>query len=481
MEQRYDLVVIGAGSAGIVASLTAAGLGARVALAEAGRLGGECLNTGCIPSKSLIASARLVQEMRTADRLGLEPVQPELDFARVMERVQTVIGEVGERDSAAYLAARGVEVVLGRARFEAPGRIEVDGRRLRYRAALIAAGSRPARPDVPGIDQVEYLTTDTLFDLREQPQRLLILGGGAVGTELGQAFARLGSRVDIVEAQGSLLPGEDPEVGVFLTRRLESEGVTVHLRRSPLRIEPSSNGNGRMLLESRTIDYDQLLVAARREPATEGLGLDNVGVETGPAGEVRVNSRLRTTGSHIYAAGDVVGGLQFTHVAGYHGLVAVANALFRARRNVDRAAVPRVVFSDPEAACVGLTEAAARERLGRDPLVLRHDYAESDRALTASEASGFAKLVADRRGRLLGASIVAPAAGESLAEVARLIEDGRRVADLSQMIHAYPTFTEGPARAADEWWRLRYFTPRAHRFTRPLLALLRAVDRPRGG
>lgn len=483
MARRYDLLVLGGGTAGLIASITAAKVGARVALIDPGPPGGDCLFTGCVPSKTLLASAALAHDMRTADRLGLEPVAPRFEFARVMEHVQTVIERAGEPDSPERLRAHGVEVIRGAGRFTAPGAIEVDGRSLDYRAAVVATGSRPAMAAIDGLEDADPLTNEDVWELRAQPERLAVVGGGPVGAELAQAFARLGSRVDLLEASGRLLSGEEPEAGELVASVLRSDGVRVHTEARLARVEAEAGGRGMALLADggaeRAIAYDRLLVATGRRPVIEGLGLDAVGVELTDGGAIRVDERLRTTGDRVYAAGDVTGQLYFTHVAGYHGLVAAANALFRARRKVDHAAVPWVTFTDPEVARVGLSERQAAERLGSEPLVFCHDYAESDRALTAANARGFAKLVCDRRGRLLGATIAAPAAGESIAEIARLVRDGGRVADLSQAVHAYPTFSEGPARAADGWWEHRYLTPTTRRWLTPLLAALRHLDRPR--
>jgi pyruvate/2-oxoglutarate dehydrogenase complex dihydrolipoamide dehydrogenase (E3) component len=481
MERRYDLVVLGGGTAGLIASLYAARVGARVALVEqAEQPGGDCLFTGCVPSKSLIATARLAHDMRTADRFGLEPTQPSIDIARVMDRVREVIRQAGVRDTAEHLESEGVEVVRGRGRFVRRGVIEAEGRELRFRAVIIATGSRPAVPPIPGLREADFLTNETVWDLRELPTRLTVLGGGPTGCELGQAFARLGSRVEIVEAAPALLPGEDPEAGRFIADTLAREGVVLQLGAAVIGVEPRDRGGGVLVAGQRRIAYKRLLVALGREPASRGIGLEKVGVDCDERGFVKVDARLRTTGDHIWAAGDAVGGLYFTHVAGHQGLTAMANALFRARRSFDYSQVPRVTFTDPEVASIGLSAAEARERLGHNPLALRHDYAESDRALTAGTARGFAKLVAGRRGRLLGATVVAPAAGESIAELAALIRQRGTVADLSQAIHAYPTYGEGPARAAEQWWSHRYLNPRGRRLLRPLLATLRAVDRPRG-
>ncbi len=485
MGDRYDLVAIGGGTAALIASQIAAGVGARVALVEsAPQPGGDCLFTGCVPSKALLASARRAHEMRTANRLGLEAVEPRVPFDRVMDRVQSVIDEAGRPDRPETLAAMGIEVIRGRGRFLAPGRLTAGGRELRYRAAVIATGSRPALPGIPGLAEAEPLTNETVFALRRRPERLAVLGGGPVGVELGQAFARLGTRVELFEAAATLLPREEPDVGRFLASLLSAEGVAVHAGRSVTRVDRGPDGATRVHFrngqEEDAVECDRVLVALGRVPATENLGLEAVGVKLTDSGAVRVDSRLKTTGDRIYAAGDVIGDLYFTHVAAYHGLVAAANALFRARQAIDHSAVPWVTFTDPEVARVGLTEDQARKRLTSSPAVFSYDYATSDRALTAGEAHGFVKLVSDRRGRLLGATLVGPAAGESIAEVARLVRDGKRVKDLSQTVHAYPTFTEAPARAADDWWRRRYMTPATRRLVRPILALLRTLDRPRG-
>ena len=481
MNGRYDLVVLGGGTAGLIASLYAARVGARVVLVEqAEQPGGDCLFTGCVPSKSLIASARRAHDMRTAGALGIEPSEPSIDFARVMQRLDDVIARAGVRDTAEHLESEGVEVVRASGRFARPGAVVAGDRELRYRAAIIATGSRPALPPIPGLEGAEVLTNETVFELRELPPWLTVLGGGPVGCELAQAFARLGSRIEIVEAASTLLPAEDDEAGRFIADTLAGEGVSVQLGAPVTGVEPTAAGGGELVLGERRIEYERLLVALGRRPGSDRIGLQNVGVERDAAGFVKVDARLRTTGDRIWAAGDAVGRMYFTHVAGHQGLTAMANALFRARRSFDYSAVPRVTFTDPEVASIGMSEAQARERLGRDPLVLRHDYAESDRALTAGTARGFAKLVTGRRGRLLGATVVAPAAGDQIAELAALVRHGGTAADLSQAIHAYPTYTEGPARAAEQWWSRRVLNPRGRRLLRPLLATLRTLDRAGG-
>jgi pyruvate/2-oxoglutarate dehydrogenase complex dihydrolipoamide dehydrogenase (E3) component len=501
---RYDLVVLGGGTAGIVASTYAAGLGARVALVERELPGGDCLFTGCIPSKSLLAAAGLAHAMRTASRLGLDPVEPRVDLAQVMDHVQRAIAEAGRPDTPKALEGRGIELVRGSGRFTGPGRIEADGRELRWRAAVLATGSEPALPPVPGLADAQPLTTDTVWSLRELPDRLAVLGGGPTGVELGQAFARLGSQVTIVEASETLLPALDRAAGDLLAAVLREEGVQV---RTGCRVQAVDGGRLTLVAADATrpvadatrpvadatrpgadatrpgategIRFDSLLVAAGRRPCTSELGLDSVSVELDERGFVRADRRLRTSGDRIWAAGDVLGGLQFTHVAGHQGAAAALNALLRARRSYSARAIPRVVFTDPEIAAVGLgVEEAARD-LGREHVLLRHDYSESDRAITEARARGFAQLVCDPRGRLLGALVVAPGAGEYAAELGRMVREREKVSELARTVHPYPTYAEGPARAAESWFWRSYLTPRNRRLLRPLLRALRNIDRPR--
>ncbi len=478
---RYDLVVVGGGTAGLVTSMIAAGAGARVALVEADRTGGDCLWTGCVPSKSLIAAADAAQRIREAPRLGIDAGEPKVDFARVMAHVRGARETIAPHDSPERLRAAGVDVIAARARFRRRGEIEAGQYVLRHRAAIVATGSAPQLPQIPGLADAGPLTSETLWDLDELPRRLAVLGGGPIGCELGQAFARLGSEVTVIETAERLLPGEDPRAGELLEARLAAEGVAVL---TGARLTDVRSDNGELSAgvdaggEARLMRFDRVLVATGRRPVSDGLGLDQVGVETTEAGAVVVDDRLRAAAG-IYAAGDVTGAPAFTHVAAYHARIASINALFGARRKVDYSAIPRVTFTDPEVASVGLSEAQARERWGQRARVVVHDYSDSDRAITADRAYGFAKLVGDNRGQLVGATIAAPAAGESIAEVAVQVGRGAGIESLSTAVHAYPTFSEGPARAADEYQRARLATPRTRMLTRPVLALARALVRPR--
>jgi pyruvate/2-oxoglutarate dehydrogenase complex dihydrolipoamide dehydrogenase (E3) component len=449
-------------------------------LVERAATGGDCLWTGCVPSKSLIAAAGLAQHMRSADRLGLEPVEPQIDFARVMARVRAVRDAIEPQDSPERLRREGVDVIEGQARFVRRGEIDVDGRMLRYRWALIATGSRPIVPPVAGLEEASPLTTETVWDLDRLPPRLLVLGGGPIGCELAQAFRRLGSAVTVIEMAERLLLKEEPAASRLIAERFAAEGIG--LRLDSYAIEVGAGNSGHAVVVQRpggreTIECDAILVATGRQPETASLGLDAVGVQTDQSGAVVVDRRLRTTAAGIFAGGDVTGALPFTHVAAYHGRLVVTNALLGMRRRVDYRAVPWVTFTDPEIARVGVTEAQARERWGERAIVQRYDYAELDRALTAAEAEGFVTLVGDPRGRLVGATVAAAEGGESIAELTAWCAQRAKIDRVSQTVHAYPTFAEGAARAADEYLRAKYFNDRVRRVVRPLIGLRRVLRR----
>jgi pyruvate/2-oxoglutarate dehydrogenase complex dihydrolipoamide dehydrogenase (E3) component len=348
-----------------------------------------------VPSKALLAAAERAHAMRTADRVGLEPHEPTVDFARVMAHVRQAIDTAGAQDTPEHVRSAGVEVVQAAARFLGPGEIGTDGRILRYRVALIASGSRPAVPAIEGLRNAGPLTNETVFDLQKLPSRLAILGGGPSGCELGQAFARLGSEVTLLEAGERLLQREEPESSALIVEVLRQEGVDVRTRAWVERIVTDEGGTHLHLADGESIEVDRILVAAGRRVETAGLGLELVGVRTTSTGAVEVDCRLRTSGDHIFAAGDVTGMLELTHFAAYQSLVAVGNALFGLRRRAESAWIPWATFTDPEIAHAGLTEAEARARLGDGTAVYRHDYARNDRAITAGRARGFAKLVAD--------------------------------------------------------------------------------------
>ncbi len=478
MSDRYDLVILGGGTAGLVSAFVAAGIGARVALVERDRTGGDCLWTGCVPSKSLIASAHLAHRMRTAADVGLTAVEPEIDLRLVMDRVQAAIATIEPHDSPERLRAAGVEVVPHDGRFLDASTVEAGGRTLRFAAAIVATGAEPVLPPVAGLDGDDVFTTDTIWSVTELPRRLVVLGGGPIGCELGQAFARLGSQVTLVELADRLLLKEEPSAGALVAERLVAEGIDVQVGTRALEVRRPADavGGAELLVEcgGRTapIPFDALLVVAGRRPRTADAGLERAGVEVDERGAVIVDDRLRTSAPRIFAAGDVTARLPFTHVAAHHARVATVNALLGTRRRVDET-IPWVTFTDPEVAHVGLTEAQARERFGDGVIVARSDYATLDRAITEAQPLGFALLVADPKARLVGATIAGAGAGEAIAELTARIKHGDKIDAVSATVHAYPTLAEGPARAADEYLRQKYASPRYKALAWPVLALRR--------
>lgn len=428
-----------------------------------------------MPSKSLLAAAGLAHRMRHADAVGLAPREPEVDFARVMGHVERAIGAIEPQDSPERLRREGVEVIEGEGRFEAPGVIAAGGRWLRWRRAIVATGSSPVLPPVDGLAEAAPLTTDTLWQLRELPERLVVLGGGPIGCELGQAFARLGARVTVVELAERLLFGEEPRAGRLIADRLGADGVDVRVGWRATSVDAGGLTVEAGAGERETIPFDRVLVAAGRSPRTGGLGLERAGVQVDDRGAVIVDARLRTSARSVYAVGDVTGLLAFTHVAAHHARVATPNALFHARRRADET-VPWVTFTDPEVARIGLTEAQARRRWGERAQVTSAEYSELDRAIAGGQPYGFVTLVGDPRGRLVGATVAAPAGGEAIAELAAWVTAGARIDAVSRTVHAYPTLAEGAARAADAHVIARYTRPHIKSLTRTALVLLRALN-----
>ncbi len=377
MSDVYDLVVLGGGTGGLVSALIAAGVGARVALIERDRTGGDCLWTGCVPSKSLIAATSLAHRMRHADAVGLAPVDPVIDFARVMGHVHGAIKAIEPQDSPERLRKEGVEVVQSSGRFTGPGRLVAEGRELRWRSAIIATGSSPLIPPIPGLHDARPLTTETLWDLRELPRRLVVLGGGPVGCELAQAFARLGSCVTVVEMAERLLLKEEPRASELIASHLRDDAIDVLVGKRASAVR-QAGGDHELAIEGSDegIAFDAIIIAAGRAPRSDGLGLDTVGVEVDGNGAITVDRHLRTSARGIFAVGDVTGLLPFTHVAAHHARVATPNALFKARGKVS-GTIPWVTFTDPEVGRVGLTEAQAQERWGERVKLAEFDYAEA--------------------------------------------------------------------------------------------------------
>lgn len=443
--ERWDLLVLGGGTAGIVAAKTAARLGARVLLVERDRTGGDCLWTGCVPSKALLAAGEAAAGARRAGRLGVTVDEVRVDFARVMEHVHGAVRQIAPVDSIESLEAAGVTVRTGHGRFVGEGVLDLDGETVRFTQAVVATGAAPAVPPVPGLADLDFLTSDTVWDLTEAPRRVAVLGGGSIGCELGQGLSRLGTEVTVVEGAPRVLPREDAAAAAVVHRALESDGVTVLAGQSVATVVASDSRSGWLVLDDgEEVAFDRLLVAVGRRPRTTGLGLDTVGVEVDERGFVVVDRRLRTTNPRIWAAGDLTGHPQFTHVAGVHGSLAASNAVLGVRRAVETSAVPRVTYTHPEVAAVGVDTGRGRDGIR----ILTLDHRHVDRAVTEDLTDGLTRLAVDAKGRILGATVVGPRAGETLGELAIAVRRGLRTRDLAGITHAYPTWNDGPWNAA---------------------------------
>jgi pyruvate/2-oxoglutarate dehydrogenase complex dihydrolipoamide dehydrogenase (E3) component len=433
---HYDLIVIGGGSAGLTAAGFAAQIGAQVVIA-AEQLGGDCTWTGCIPSKALIRIARHAHDQRHAGNNGIGTGEVRVDFARVMAEVRGAIARVYSNETPEVLTQRGIDVEIGSVRFVNGETIQVGERRIDAKHIVICTGAQPALPPIPGLADVSYLTYESIFDLNRLPANLIVIGSGPTGVELAQAFARLGSTVTVIDQRPSVLPDADPEAAATIQRRLESEGVKVLMSVSVTGVAPDE---GRVVVEigSAQLKADALLLATGRRPRIAALNLELAGIEVQQAA-IRVDKNLRTTNPRVYAAGDVTGGFQFTHYAGWQGYIAARNALLPGAEEGLRPNVPWAVFTDPEVAQVGLSEAQAQAQFS-DVKAHRLELERVDRAQTEDEREGFLKLVTRAGGKLVGATVVSRAAGESINELALAIDRGLSVSDLASTIHAYPTF-----------------------------------------
>ena len=432
----YDLIVVGMGSGGMVAADFAASLGLRVACVERDRFGGDCLWTGCVPSKALLAAAKAAHTIRTADRFGLRAAEPVIDTARVFARIRRVQRTIAAgEDSPARFEARGCAVYAGSARVRGPHAVEVDGRRLEGRYILLCTGSRPAVPDIPGLREAGFVTSETLWDRERAPASLVVIGAGPVGLELGQGLRRLGVAVDVLGRGPQALPRDEPDLVDKLLGVVRAEGVGVELG---VAIDRVSMAGGRKVVHcgEHTWRANELLIAAGRTANVAGLGLDDLGIRAGPDG-VEVDGGYRTSVPSIYAVGDLTGRDRFTHAAGHAAARAVRN-MFVLGRDRRPATVPWTTFTDPELAHVGLTEAAAHGRRADGVRVWRRGLDANDRALAEAYPPGMVSIVTDR-GRVVGAHVLAPAAGELTGELTLAVERRLRLADLAGVIHAYPT------------------------------------------
>ena len=455
---RYNLVVIGAGTAGLVTAAGAAGLGAKVALVERALMGGDCLNVGCVPSKSLIRAARAAAEVRDAGRFGVTAPEGRIDFGAVMERLRRVRAEISTADSVARFRGLGVDVFLGEARFSGPDTVTVSGKTLRFARAVIATGARAAAPPIPGLAEAGYLTNETVFDLTDLPRRLAVIGGGPIGCELAQAFARLGADVAVLEAEERILGREDRDAAACLARALTRDGIALLTGVTIERVERS--GAERVIRYARggaiaKMAVDAILVGVGRVPNVLDLGLETVGVAYDRHAGVRVNDRLQTTNPRIYAAGDVCSARKFTHNSDFQARIVIRNALFLGRARASALTLPWCTYTDPEIARVGLDEREASER-GIAIRTFVQELQDVDRAVIDAATDGFVKIhVRAGSDRIVGATIVAQHAGEMLPELTLAIQAGIGLGRIADVIHAYPTQAEAIRKLGDAYNRTR--------------------------
>ena len=462
---RYDnnLTVIGAGSAGLISAYIAAIVRARVTLVERGRMGGDCLNTGCVPSKTLIQSAKVAHTLRTADEYGMAATEPAVDFAAVMARVKAAVATIEPKDSIARYTELGVNCVVGDARLLDPHHVAVGDQVISTRSLVLATGAVPVVPPIPGLVDVLPLTSDNLWDLQALPERLLVLGGGPIGCELAQSFARLGSQVTLIDMEERLLPREDPEVSEHMTAVFQREGIDVRLGHRATRCEAAEDGprQGAGTLTAETaagpvsIPFDRVLVALGRRPDTSGLGLEELGIEIGPSGTVVVDDYLRTSVPNVFGCGDLVGPYQFTHMAAHQAWYAAVNALFGRfwKFRVNYAVVPWATYTDPEVARVGLSVTEARSA-GIPHEVTTYLLDDLDRAVADGHTEGWVTVLSEPgKDRILGATIVGSQAGELIGEFILAMTHGLGLKKLMGTIHIYPTRSEAAKLVAGTWRR----------------------------
>ncbi|GAB4180298.1 MAG: bifunctional TVP38/TMEM64 family protein/FAD-dependent oxidoreductase [Geothermobacteraceae bacterium] len=452
----YNLIVLGAGSAGLVSSYIAAAVKAKVALIEKHKMGGDCLNTGCVPSKALIRSAKMLAYGRRAEDFGFRKTETEFDFGEVMERVQRVVGKVEPHDSVERYTSLGVDCIQGDARITSPYTVAVNGRTLTTRSIIVATGASPFVPPIPGLDQVDYLTSDNLWQLRELPRRLVVLGGGPIGCEMTQAFARFGAQVTQVEMAPQIMGREDLDVAAYIRGRFEAEGVKVLTQHAAKEVVVE-NGENLLVCEHQgqpvRIPFDRILVAVGRRANVKGFGLEELGVRLSERGTVETDGFLRTNIPNIFCAGDVAGPYQFTHTAGHQAWYASVNALFGdfKKFQVDYRVIPWATFTDPEVARVGLNETEAKQQ-NIDHEVTVFEMAELDRAIAEGEDHGWIKIITPPgKDRILGVTIVGTHAGDLLAEYILAMKHGIGLNKILGTIHPYPTLAEANKMAAGEW------------------------------
>ena len=461
---KTDICVIGAGSGGLTVAAGAAQMGAQVVLIEKGKMGGDCLNYGCVPSKALIAAAHAAESARRGAAFGIAAA-PNVHFSKVHAHIHGVISEIAPADSVERFEGLGVHVVKAKACFTGPAEVDAGGVRVRARRFVIATGSKPAQPAIEGLSVCRYLTNETIFDLKEQPKHLIVIGGGPIGCELAQAYRRLGADATVLEV-GAIMPRDDPEAVAIVRRRLVDEGVDLRERTTVTSVREEAGGFVVSIADDdggeNRIAGSHLLVAAGRKAEVDGLGLEAAGIDYSSKG-ITVDSRLRTTNKKVFAIGDVVGGHRFTHMAGYHGGIVIRNVVFNFPARVKEDAVPWVTYTDPELAHVGMSEAVARATHGKDVRVLRWRLAENDRAHAERSTDGMIKVVVGRRARVLGATIVGDRAGEMIGTWVLAVDQKIKIGAIATMIVPYPTLSEVSKRVAGTYYAGALFSSRVRR------------------
>jgi pyruvate/2-oxoglutarate dehydrogenase complex dihydrolipoamide dehydrogenase (E3) component len=464
-----DLCVIGGGAGGLAVAAAAAQMGASVVLVERGAMGGDCLNHGCIPSKSLLAAAKLAHEWRRSAAMGVVATPPAVDYAAVSDSVSAVIARLAPHDSVERFEGLGVRVLQAEARFVGSRTVRAGDVAIQPRRFVIATGSRPAIPSLPGLDTVRYFTNETIFANREPIRQLIVLGGGAVGIELAQAHRRLGANVTVLDI-GPLLPRDDPELVALLAEHLADEGIVLRPSAPIASVEAEPDGVAVTLTSNERIAGSHLLIAAGRRPNIEALDLAAGGIAATAQG-ITVDARLRTSNRRAYAIGDVAGGPQFTQVTLYHAGIVIRNALFRLPARVDYRALPWVTYTEPELAHVGMSEGGARDANGDKMRVLRWPFAENDRAHTERDTVGLIKVITAANGRILGAAILGAGAGEQITAWGLAIAQRLKIKAVANLIVPYPTRGEAGKRAAASFYTPALFSPRTKRLVRLLARL----------
>ena len=465
-----DICVIGAGSGGLSVAAGAVQMGAKVVLIEKGKMGGDCLNTGCVPSKALLAAGHAAENARGGSRFGVSTGPVEIDFGRAIDHVHSVISGIAPHDSVERFEELGCTVIQAEARFTGPAEVVAGETTIKAKRFVIATGSRAAVPPIPGLESVCYSTNETIFENRVRPDHLIIIGGGPIGLEMAQAHHQLGAKVTVIE-MGTILPKDDPDLVAVVRDRIKADGISLY-EHAKTKEFLEVNDQIRAVIEHEgieiTLEGSHLLLAAGRKPNVENLGLKDAGIDRSEQG-ISVDARLRTSNHKVFAIGDVTGGLQFTHMAGYDAGIVIRNALFRLPAKVDHSAVPWVTYTNPELAQVGLTEMAARKKFGDDIRVVTWDYTENDRARAEADTTGFIKVITTRKGRILGAAIVGRQAGELIGVWSLAISKKMKIGAIAGMIAPYPTLGEISKRVAGAWYTPSLFGEKTRKLVRFLL------------